>query len=220
MDDLLIFLADNRIITKAGLISIITESFNSRHSFEQFSEKETLITRLKIIQPDILIISSDLFSLNIADDLAQIKICAPNMGILVVSTCQSHDKILVLLDSGISNCILQSCEKRELIEAVDATINHRNFLCSGILEILLARKTIRRKTRPNSGGLTTTEVEIVKLLSTGLTSKEIADRKRVSIHTIITHRKNIFRKLAINNSTELMLFAMRAGFIDVIDYSI
>ena len=68
--------------------------------------------------------------------------------------------------------------------------------------------------------LTATETEIVRLITQGFTTKEIADKRNLSFHTVITHRKNIFRKLNINSTSELMIYAMRSGIIDSLEYYI
>lgn len=68
--------------------------------------------------------------------------------------------------------------------------------------------------------LTTTETEVVKLIAEGKTTKEIAAQKNISFHTVMTHRKNIFRKLGVNSSSELIMYAIRAGWIDNIEYYI
>ena len=62
---------------------------------------------------------------------------------------------------------------------------------------------------------------IVKKSSEGYTvTKEIAKQKNISFHTVMTHRKNIFRKLGINNVSELLMVAMKTGLIDTIEYYI
>jgi len=71
------------------------------------------------------------------------------------------------------------------------------------------RRTIQENTY-----LTGSEIEIVRLIAEGMTTKEIASRKNVSFHTIMTHRKNIFRKLKVNNASELVMYAIRSGIID------
>ena len=53
-----------------------------------------------------------------------------------------------------------------------------------------------------------------------MTAKEIAVKRNLSVHTINTHRKNIFRKLAVTNASELIMVAIKAGWIDNIEYYI
>jgi len=60
----------------------------------------------------------------------------------------------------------------------------------------------------------------VKLIAEGLTTKEIANRKHLSFHTVNTHRKNIFRKLNVSNTSELIMFAIKSGWIENIEYYI
>ena len=63
-------------------------------------------------------------------------------------------------------------------------------------------------------------MEIVKAIAQGKTTKEIAAERVSSIHTITTHRKNIFRKLGINTAHEVVKYAFRAGLIDSSDFYI
>jgi DNA-binding NarL/FixJ family response regulator len=66
--------------------------------------------------------------------------------------------------------------------------------------------------------LTTTEVEILRLIARGLSVKEIAQERVSSIHTIVTHKKNIFRKLQVNNVYEATKYALRAGLVEMVEY--
>ena len=68
--------------------------------------------------------------------------------------------------------------------------------------------------------LTSTETEIIKAIALGKTTKEIAAERFSSIHTVTTHRKNIFRKLGINTAHEAVKYALRAGLIDPSEFYI
>ena len=65
-----------------------------------------------------------------------------------------------------------------------------------------------------------TETEILKDIAMGYTTKEIAERRFSSFHTVNTHRKNIFRKLSVNNIHEATRYALRAGLVDAAEYYI
>jgi DNA-binding NarL/FixJ family response regulator len=85
---------------------------------------------------------------------------------------------------------------------------------------LLMDTTDTRKIPQESTTLTGSEIEIIRLIADGLTTKEIALRKFISFHTVMTHRKNIFRKAGVNNASELVMFAIRNGIVDSLDYQI
>jgi DNA-binding NarL/FixJ family response regulator len=220
MGDSLIFIADSQPITRAGIAAIITEHADPKPAIEQFSDREKLLTRLQSQKPDILIIDFELFDVNTIRDLTDVDPAVNGMGVLVLTAGQVTERINKILDWGITCCILKSCERQELLDAVNAVAANRKYFCSGVLNVLLARRTVKRKKQANPDRITPAEQEIIQLIALGLTSKEIAARKKLSYHTIITHRKNIFRKLAINNSAELMLHAMNSGMIEALDFSI
>lgn len=68
--------------------------------------------------------------------------------------------------------------------------------------------------------LTKTETEILIDIANGMTTKEIAEKRFSSFHTVNTHRKNIFRKLSVNNVHEATKYALKAGLVDSAEYYI
>ena len=76
------------------------------------------------------------------------------------------------------------------------------------------------KKEKRGSSLTVTECEILKLMALGKTTKEIAAERFLSVYTVMTHRKNIFRKLEVNNVYEATKYALRAGIVDAVEYYI
>ena len=98
-------------------------------------------------------------------------------------------------------------------------LRHQRFICQRIAEMLLNPPVVDDMS-PAIACLTKTETEILKLIAMGLTTKEIAERRFSSFHTVNTHRKNIFRKLGVNNAHEATKLALRAGVVDSAEYYI
>ena len=84
-----------------------------------------------------------------------------------------------------------------------------NFVVSGTASSAASPATV------DDHLLTQTEKNILKEIALGKTTKEIAAEKNLSFHTINSHRKNIFRKLGVNNVHEATKYAMRAGIVDL-----
>lgn len=101
-------------------------------------------------------------------------------------------------------------------EAVSYAARNERFICQRATETLL----VRQQESHEELVLTATEVEIVKAIAQGKTTKEIAAERFSSIHTINTHRKNIFHKLGINTAHEAIKYALRAGLIDPSEFYI
>ena len=105
----------------------------------------------------------------------------------------------------------------EIREALQAVNRHSRYLSQRALETIIAQQQEEEK---SDNILTQTETEIVKAIAQGKTTKEIAAERFSSIHTVTTHRKNIFRKLGINTAHEAVKYALRAGLIDPSEFYI
>ena len=119
----------------------------------------------------------------------------------------------------IIDIILKTADKEELFEAIDATLKGRKYYSSELLDLLFEVNE-KKNNSEETGHLTVSEIEIVRLISEGLTTKEIASRKFISFHTVISHRKNIFRKLSVTSISELIMYSIKAGWINTIEYHI
>jgi DNA-binding NarL/FixJ family response regulator len=106
-----------------------------------------------------------------------------------------------------------------LHEALEAVMKGKKYISGELLELLFESDE-RIKSAGETVQLTNSELEIVRLISDGLTTKEIAARKFISYHTVISHRKNIFRKLGVTSVSELIMYSIKAGWINTIEYHI
>lgn len=104
----------------------------------------------------------------------------------------------------------------ELREALQSTARHTRYLSQRALDVIISQQ--QEESKPDL--LTNTEVEIVKAIAQGKTTKEIAAERFSSVHTVTTHRKNIFRKLKVNTAHEVIKYALRAGLVDSSEFYI
>ena len=104
----------------------------------------------------------------------------------------------------------------EVRQALTAAAQHERYLSQRALEAIISQQ--QEDEKPDL--LTATETEIVRAIAQGKTTKEIANERFSSIHTITTHRKNIFRKLNVNTAHEVVKYALRAGLIDSSEFYI
>jgi len=137
---------------------------------------------------------------------------------LIVSTNQNRQDILKTIEYGVNCYILKECDKEEIIGGIYAATKQEKFFCGKVLDIImenLAHKcTDSHCDHCQPVTLTAREIEIVKLISEGYTSNSIAEKLHVSFHTVSSHRKNIFKKLNINNSSELLIYAVNKGIVN------
>jgi len=167
----------------------------------------------------LLITDFSLFDFDSIDDLQQIKLKFPNISVLILTNSISKAEFTELSKIGVKNIIYKTAERDEIISAVDAALRGKKYYADEILDLIL--ELGENKVVPEEPThLTNSEIEIVRLIAGGLTTKEIATQKNISFHTVNTHRKNIFRKMGVSNASELIMQAIRAGWIDNIEYFI
>jgi DNA-binding NarL/FixJ family response regulator len=113
--------------------------------------------------------------------------------------------------------VMKDASIEEIKQAIQngCAIARKQFLCERVKTILDSRKD-----NVDKQSLTSTEKEILKAIAQGKTSQMIADERCSSIHTISTHRKNIFRKIGVNNLLEATKYAAQMGIVDMSEYYI
>ena len=208
-------IADNQELTRFALEGLLQKegenavyrAFDKAKLVELLKEHESAVvlldyTLFDFADEDQLLIIAERFNLSnwilISDELT------PQFIRRVVYA--SHQFSVVFKDGPLS----------EIREALSAVSRQTRFLSQRALETIITQQ--QEEETPSI--LTTTEMEIVKAIALGKTTKEIAAERFSSIHTITTHRKNIFRKLGINTAHEAVKYALRAGLIDPSEFYI
>lgn len=182
-------------------------------------EKNKIIKALTNNEISILIIDPSFIDLNSFSEIKEIKESFPKLKVIVLTNSLSKTELHELNHLGIRNIILKTSDREEIFEALNAAVKGKDYYSNELLEILF-EETKKKNSGEETGQLTPSELEIVRLISEGLTTKEIALRKYISFHTVISHRKNIFRKLGVSSVSELIMYAIKAGWINVIEYHI
>lgn len=168
---------------------------------------------------ELLITDFSLIDYDSIEDLLKIKQKFQHITILILTNSISKTEFAELSKIGIKNIIYKTADRDEIMSAVDAALRGKKYYSEEILDLIL--ELGESKSLPEEPThLTSSEIEIVRLIAGGLTTKEIASQKNISFHTVNTHRKNIFRKMGVSNASELIMHAIKAGWIDNIEYFI
>ncbi len=208
-----VVLADTQFLTNEALRSLLTPLYQA---FYTVSTKSGLQQHLQKESISLIITDDCLFDFNAISELGDLRKNHPDTGIVILTNAITHFKIKELNNIGIRNIILKTDDAEEIFHAIDAALKGKKYYSDDVLDILLKRDG----TLEDATILTISEIEIVRMISSGLSTKEIAVKKHISFHTVMTHRKNIFRKLGVSSTPELLMYAIKAGLIDNIEYHI
>jgi len=209
MNNISIIVADSQYLVRVGLRHILQDHPSCKIVAEVTNEKQ-LYSELERKRPDILVIDYNQpgsFSTRTIDKLRDEH---PGVKLMVISSDEDKKSIYQVLENGVNSYLSKKCDKKEILGAVLATFKNEKYYCTNVVNHLL-EKSFPTECAPTP--LTPREVEIVRLVVSGLIAKEIAGELNLSTHTVYTHRKNIMKKLKIGTTSELVLYAVSEGLV-------
>jgi DNA-binding NarL/FixJ family response regulator len=142
---------------------------------------------------------------NITNQLAKTRVIGLSM----------HDDVSVVkrfLALGAKGYLSKNSKKEELVSAIESVMQGNTYVSGEIKDKIFQDFSLNTETQQKKE-LTIKEIEIVKLITKGLTSKEIADQLFLSPRTVETHRHNILKKLNLPNAAQLSRWASEKGYI-------
>ena len=174
--------------------------------------KDELNNLLESTSSDFLIFGYGLTSEFNKQLLKEVKLNFPHIKILIIASDLSKSQILQLLDFEIDGYLTNKCDLTEIKNAIRAIIKNDKFFCNTVINILLEKQKPEENCYPSK--LSDREIEITKLIASGLTSKQMAAKLFLSTHTINTHRKNIMKKIGVKGASEVTLYAINEGLVE------
>ena len=213
-----VIIADSQFLVVEALKSLIAADHKYLLGGVASSQNE-LIKLLANNPADLLITDFVNLDYDGLDDLKTIRQKNPQLSVLILTNTISKQEFANLNKLGIKNIIYKTADKEEIFSAIESTLKSKKFYSDEILDMFLDLSD-NKNIAEDPKNLTPSEIEIVKLIADGLTTKEIASKRNISYHTVNTHRKNIFRKMEVSNASELIILAIKAGWINNIEYYI
>ena len=209
-------IADNQELTRFALESLIKKD-ESNLVYKAF-DRAGLIQLLKEHESAVVLLDYTLF--DFADD-DQLLIVAERFAlsqwILISDDLTPAFLRRVVYSSHQFSIVYKDGPLKDVRDALEAVSRHTRHISQRALEIIITHQQAEED-RPSI--LTETETEIVRAIAQGKSTKEIAAERFSSVHTITTHRKNIFRKLGVNTAHEVVKYALRAGLVDSSEFYI
>jgi DNA-binding NarL/FixJ family response regulator len=211
-----ILIADDHDIVRRGIRELLAEraDWNICAEARNGTEAVEMAGQLK---PDVAVLDLAMPQLNGILATRQIRKLTPNTEVLIFTMHESEHLALEVLAAGAKGYLVKSSAVEELPRAIEQLLQHRPYL-SPTLADTVTNGQLRSWTRKHSADsiysqLSDREIQVVQLLSQGLTSKRIGASLGISVKTVETHRANIMRKLGVGSIAELVRYAIRSHLV-------
>jgi DNA-binding NarL/FixJ family response regulator len=213
-----VILADNQDITRTG-VQYLCSRIPDANPVMQATDKKSLISLLASTHDAVVVLDYTLFDISGVEDLLVLHDRFHPEWILFSEDLSLDFIRRATISDDSFSIVLKDCPLEEIDTALRlAILRSERYICRRIVNLLANNRHTCAVVE--QAALTSSELEILKLIALGKTTKEIAEERFSSAHTITTHRKNIFRKINVNNIHEATKYALRAGIIDLAEYYI
>jgi two-component system response regulator NreC len=210
-----IVLADDHTVVRKGL-RMLLESYPDFLVVADAADGRQAIALVEEHRPDVVVMDVAMPILNGIEAARQISGKYPQVAIVFLSMHSDEAYVLKALKAGARAYLLKDSAEYDLIHAVKAVSEGKAFFSPAISKMLVEdymRQMRDRGVDDSFELLTTREREILQLLAEGNSNKQVASVLNLSLYTVETHRGNIFQKLNLHSTAELILYAIRKGVI-------
>jgi DNA-binding NarL/FixJ family response regulator len=215
MKQIRILIADDHAYVREGTRRIL-EQESDIVVVGEANDGEEAIRLSDEIKPDVILMDISMPRMDGIEATRRIKQANPGIVVLILTAYDDDQFIFSLLDAGAAGYLLKSIHSQELVNAIRAVYSGESVLHPSI-----ARKVLNRFSKAPSNSpaksinedLSDREMEVLRLVTKGLSNKEIADSLCLSIRTVQGHLGNIFNKLMVGSRTEAVIRALKEGWV-------
>ena len=215
-----LLLVDDHLLIRAGVKALV----NDLPGYAVIGEVEDggqLVEAAERLQPDIILLDLSMRHTGGLEALRQLKAVMPRCKVLILSMHTDPHLIMCALESGAHGYLLKDTTANELEHALLALRNNERYLSPAIAHTVINQALIHSQSHPEAPvqrhNLTARQLEILRLIVRGKSTREIAHGLGLSIKTVEAHRSQIMKRLQIFDVAGLVLFAVREQIISLDD---
>jgi len=207
-----ILIADDHMIVREGMKQIISETPDMSIADEALTGHEALNKALTN-DYDVVVLDITMPGINGLDVLKQLKAQKPKLPILVLSMHPEEQYAVRVIKAGAAGYLTKESASDELVAAIRKVSSGRKYITASLAERMAYNLEIGTE-KPLHESLSDREYQVLCMIATGKTVKEISERLLLGENTVRTYRSRILEKMNMKSTTELTLYAIKHGLVE------
>jgi DNA-binding NarL/FixJ family response regulator len=167
------------------------------------------------LKPDVVLMDIKMPNLDGIEATRRIVSESPKSKVLMLTTFDADNHVIQALKAGASGYVLKDSEASAIVSSILAVVAGERVMASAVANRVLEMLTGATSPKEFYDGLTAREVEILKMLATGMANKQIAYKLGISEKTVRNHVSNMYEKLNIYDRAQAVLYAVRKGLVEI-----
>ena len=207
-----IVIADDHAIVREGLKRIVSAA-DGMQVVDEAKDGNEVMQRVRELNFDVLMLDLSMPGRNGMETIKLVRAEKPSIRILVLSMHQELQYAVRAIKSGASGYMTKESAPESLVMAIRKIASGGAYVSAEVAEQLALHAMPGSAALPHEN-LTEREFEVMQLLAAGGSVTQIAAKLNLSVKTVSTHKANLMQKLALDNPSELIRYAMRHGLVD------
>jgi DNA-binding NarL/FixJ family response regulator len=209
-----ILLADDHVIVRHGL-KLLIDGQPDMTVIAEVSDGAAAVQRAVALKPDVIVMDISMPGMNGLAATRTLKQLRPDAAIVTLTRHSDDAYLQELLRAGVSGYVLKQSAPTELLQAIRAAAAGGQYLDSALTARVTAGflgKQGKGVSKPNAT-VSERESEVLRLIASGYSNKEIAARLSLSVKTVEAHKANAMKKLDLNGRIDIVKYAVLQGWL-------
>jgi DNA-binding NarL/FixJ family response regulator len=209
-----VLIADDQTLFRSGLSRLLDADERIKVVGEATDGAEA-VKLAAALKPDVVLMDVKMPNLDGIEATRRIASENPKIKVVMLTTFEADNHVIQALKAGACGYVLKDSQPEAIVTSILAVVSGERVMASAVANRVLEMLTGASTPKEFYDGLTVREVEILKMLATGMVNKQIAFKLKISEKTVRNHVSNMYQKLNIYDRSQAVLYAVRKGLVEL-----
>ncbi len=207
-----VLIADDNALFRLGLARLLKDD-RRLEVVADAADGQEAVEKASLHHPDVILMDARMPKMDGIEAMQRVNAEQPEVKVLVLSSFENDGDVLNAMRRGAGGYVLKDSLPAAIINSILAVDAGERVLSEKVADRMIEIASGARAMDENTDGMTSREIEVLKLMSTGLANKQIAYRLKISEKTVRNHISHIYEKIGVGDRAQAALYAVRKGLI-------